>query len=52
VLREILDERVVSSRTRGNPRGLKRKMRSDPLRPRTRSSTARMTIEYQVRTIK
>jgi hypothetical protein len=34
VLQEILQERVSSSRNRLNPRGVKRKMSSYPLRPR------------------
>jgi len=34
VLDEILQERVVSSRGRRNPRGVKRKMSNFPLRPR------------------
>jgi hypothetical protein len=34
VLDEILEERVVSSRGRQVPRGLKRKMSNYPLRPR------------------
>jgi hypothetical protein len=34
VLQEILEERVVSSRGRQVPRGIKRKMSSYPLRPR------------------
>ena len=34
VLKEILQERVVSSRNRRNPRGVKRKMTNFPLRPR------------------
>jgi hypothetical protein len=34
VLEEILQERVVSSRNRRNPRGVKRKMSNFPLRPR------------------
>jgi len=33
-LDEILQERVVSSRNRRNPRGVKRKMSNFPLRPR------------------
>lgn len=32
VLDEILEERVVSSRDRWNPRGIKRKMSNYPLR--------------------
>ena len=34
VLDEILQERVVSSRNRRNPRGVKRKMSNFPLRQR------------------
>ena len=34
MLEEILAERVVSSRGRRNPRGVKRKMSNFPLRPR------------------
>ena len=34
LLDEILDERVVASRTRRNHRGVKRKMSNFPLRPR------------------
>ncbi len=34
ILDEILEERVVSSRKRWNPRGVKRKMSKYPLRPR------------------
>jgi hypothetical protein len=34
VLDEILQERVVSSRNRQCPRGVKRKMSNFPLRPR------------------
>ncbi len=33
VLDEILEERVVSSRGRRNPRGFKRKMSKWPIRP-------------------
>jgi hypothetical protein len=35
VLDEILDEPVASSRSRRNPRGVKRKMSNFPLRRRT-----------------
>jgi hypothetical protein len=35
VLNEILEERAVSGRGRQVPRGVKRKMSSYPLRPRT-----------------
>jgi len=34
ILRELLEERVRSSRGRTVPRGVKREMSSDPLRPR------------------
>src|SRR5438046_10721299 len=39
VLDEILEERVVSSRGRQIPRGVKRKMSKCPLRPRHVSAT-------------
>ena len=48
VLDEILDERVVSSRNRRTPRGVKRKMSNYPLRPRrvpTRTMDAKTAIE-------
>jgi hypothetical protein len=35
VLEEILQERVVSSRNRRNPRGVKRKMSNFPIRRKT-----------------
>jgi hypothetical protein len=35
VLAEILQERVVSSRNRRNPRGVKRKMSKFPIRRKT-----------------
>ena len=49
---EILEERVVSSRSRSNPRGLKRKMSSFPLRPRKRSSTMWIAIENHIKVVK
>jgi hypothetical protein len=39
VLDEILEERVVSSRGRQIPRGVKRKMSNFPIRPRHVSAT-------------
>ena len=51
VLDEILEERVVSSRGRRNPRGVKRKMSNFPLRrslknyqPSRREITVRILI--------
>jgi hypothetical protein len=44
VLREIVDERVGSSRSRCNPRGVKRKMSKYLLRPRTRTGTTWLSI--------
>ena len=35
MLTELLDERVVSSRNRRNPRGVKRKMSNFPIRRKT-----------------
>jgi hypothetical protein len=52
VLKEILDERVVSSRSRCNPRGLKRKMSGYPLRPRKRCQTMWLSIADHIIIIK
>jgi len=49
VLREILEERVVSSRSRRTPRGLKRKMSKYPLRSRQRSGTIWMPMVNRIR---
>jgi hypothetical protein len=42
VLDEILEERVLSSRGRRVPRGVKRKMSNYPLRPRAAQPTVRI----------
>ena len=52
ILDEILEERVVSSRTRINPRGVKRKMSNYPLRPPKRSRTRRVEFTKRIRIIK
>jgi len=52
VLREILKERVVSSRSRHNTRGVKRKMSSYPLRLRTRGWPRRRPVALHIRIIK
>ncbi len=52
VLREILDERVDSSRNRRNPRRVKRKMSSYPLRPRQRRRTVRINVSQHIQIIK
>jgi hypothetical protein len=52
VLLEILDERVVSSRSRCTPRGLKRKMSGYPLRPRTRCRTTWLPIASHIKILK
>ena len=49
---EILDERVVSSRARCNPRGVKRKMSSYPLRPRKRCRTTWLPIAIHIKMLK
>ena len=49
---EILEERVVSSRNRINPRGVKRKMSNYPLRPRQRLRTRRIEFVKRIRIIK
>ena len=51
VLAEILQERVVSSRGRRNPRGVKRKMSNFPLRPRV-PCHVRVEISERIRIIK
>ena len=48
MLTEILDERVVSSRQRQTPRGVKRKMSNYPLRPRRPWPTHRLVITVAV----
>ena len=52
ILDEILEERVSSSRNRVNPRGVKRKMSSYPLRPRTRRKTCRLDFAARIRILK
>jgi hypothetical protein len=52
ILDEILQERVVSSRNRINPRGVKRKMSSYKLRPRKRQRTRRINITNRIRIVK
>jgi hypothetical protein len=51
-LREILEERVVSSRNRINARGVKRKMSNYNLRPRQRQPTRRVDVSKRIRIIK
>ena len=51
-LTEILEERVVSSRSRRNTRGVKRKMSGYLLRSRERSKTMRIMIESHIGIIK
>ena len=52
ILDEILEERVVSSRNRINPRGVKRKMSNYPLRPRKRLRTHRIEFAKRIRIVK
>ena len=52
ILDEILEERVVSSRNRINPRGVKRKMSNYKLRPRKRQRTRRLDSTKQIRVVK
>ncbi len=48
VLDELLEERVVSSRGRRRPRGVKRKMSSYPLRPRAPIRNDRRKVEISM----
>jgi hypothetical protein len=52
VLDEILEERVVSSRNRRNPRGVKRKMSNFPLRPRHSKPLPLINIRKAIRILK
>ena len=52
ILREILQERVVSSRNRVNFRGVKRKMSNYNLRPRKRQRTRRIAVSKRIRIVK
>jgi hypothetical protein len=52
VLDEILEERAVSGRGRQEPRGVKRKMSSYPLRPRAPQSTIRVDFTAAIRIAK
>ena len=52
VLEEILEERVVSSRGRQVPRGVKRKMSSYPLRPHAPQPTTRVDFNAAIRITK
>jgi hypothetical protein len=52
ILDEILEERVVSSRNRINPRGVKRKMSNYKLRPRQRQGTCHLNIAERIKVIK
>jgi len=49
---EILEERVTSSRSRSNPRGLKRKMSNFPLRPRKRTHTKWIVVKNHIKIVK
>jgi hypothetical protein len=52
ILDEILQERVVSSRSRVNFRGVKRKMTNYNLRPRKRQRTRRVNVAARIRIVK
>jgi hypothetical protein len=52
VLDEILEERVVSSRGRQVPRGVKRKMTNYPLRPRAAQPTTRNDFTAAIRIVR
>jgi hypothetical protein len=52
VLNEILEERVVSSRGRRVPRGVKRKMSNYPLRPRAPQPTTWIDFATAIQIVK
>ena len=52
MLAEILEERMVSSRGRQVPRGVKRKMGGYKLRPRTPQPTVKIDFTAAIRIVK
>jgi hypothetical protein len=52
VLAEILQERVVSSRNRRNPRGVKRKMSNFPIRRKTDRAPPTINIAEAIQIVK
>ena len=52
MLDEILEERVVSSRGRQTPRGVKRKMSNFPLRPRFVSASDPIDYKKCIKVLK
>jgi hypothetical protein len=52
VLDEILDEQIVSSRSRRNPRSVKRKMSNFPLRRWTDKPLPPIDIKNAIRVLK
>ena len=52
VLDEILEERVVSSRGRRNPRGVKRKMSKWPIRSTVTDRSTEVTVKYHIELLK
>jgi hypothetical protein len=48
ILDEILEQRVVSTRNRINPRGVKRKMSNYKLSPRQRQKTRRLNVATRI----
>lgn len=49
VLQEILQQRVVSSRGRRNPRALKRSVGKFPIRARCQVPPGRMTVRIRIK---
>jgi hypothetical protein len=52
VLKEILEERAVSSRNRRNPRGVKRKMSIFPVRRRGSELMPKLNLQLAIKIIK
>lgn len=52
ILDELLEDRVVCSRNRINPRGVKRKMSNYKLRPKQRERTRRVEYRLAIQGIK
>ena len=52
VVEDILEERVVSSRNRRNPRGVKRKMSNFPLRRRGSKPMPKIDLQLVIKILK
>lgn len=52
VVEDILEERVVSSRNRRNPRGVKRKMSTFPVRRSKQKPISKLDLQLVIKIVK